>query len=334
MTLKPVAEPSQEPTLHPVAHPTLEPSKEPTKEPIAHPTTEPSQEPTQHPIAVPTDEPTKAPTDGPTEAPTDAPLAVPTMEPTLAPTMSPFIPAPPADFSKEDKEAYIEKLEDPTPDIVAPASEPVVLSGDIPAPANPLVEIAEEAAAADEAAAVAEEVQPGKEHKESIAEAAADVAGVEVPVDKSVPVAADIDGAFFCKFTYTKAQGPSKVPMGCALVSASNVDAMADGETSPAAFICSSSSADLKVDASKLAELGLVVGGDSTISYIKPGSKTSITWFVEDSFAGQKYTYTSGYHPTITNVHMPGSAFGNDAIKSLIMKSSAIAKEVVTPDEC
>lgn len=118
-TLEPVAKPTNEPISHPTQLPTLEPTGRPqagpTMEPIAHPTLaptlEPSHVPTDEPHANPSQAPTNEPVSEPTLEPSREPISDPTSEPvaesTSAPSKEPtFMPVevvlPAEDVVKED----------------------------------------------------------------------------------------------------------------------------------------------------------------------------------------------------------------------------------------
>jgi hypothetical protein len=115
----------------------------------------------------------------------------------------------------------------------------------------------------------------------------------------------------------------SELPSGCALISKDNIEDMRSGDNTVAAYICSIDTKPVNVNTEKLATLGLVVDGVSQVSFIAPGKLTSIQWFVQDNQKGPSSTYTSGWHPYLTDVHLKDSPLGNDAVLSMIMKSTA-----------
>lgn len=251
------------------------------------------------------------------------PISTPTLSPTLEPTLSPLIP--PTTLTLEEQKDFL------TPDIPnLPTDEViVVIPSDEPAPPSAVVEEVQAAIAEDEVKTAAEEAAP-----------AVAIVDSDKPVDPDTPlpepvvVATTDPGLKLCAFTFIKAEGPTFVPYGCALLASRNLDGLQVGAASPAAFICSTSAESLitEVDFEKLKLVE--PSGKSDISYIKPGSKTSVTWFLSKDATGQKYTYTSGYHPLMTSVHMPNSPLGNDAVKSIIMKSTADPKVIKLPAQC
>jgi len=322
-SVEPTHEPTKEPTLTPTASPTQEPTKEPTLHPISEPTLEPTQEPSFHPTPAPSVEPTHEPTETPVSEPTLEPISTPTFSPTLEPTLSPLIP--PTTLSLEEQKDFL------SPDVPNLPSDEVIVV--IPSEEAP------------PASAVVEAVQAEVADAKIDADAAAAVPDV-APIDSDKPIDADTPlpapeivvtadpGTKLCAFTFIKAEGPTLVPYGCALLATKNLDALQVGVASPAAFICSTS-AEALISEVDFEKLKLVKpSGESEISYIKPGSKTSVTWFLSKDATGQKYTYTSGYHPLMTSVHMPNSKLGNDAVRSIIIKSTADPKVIVLPTQC
>jgi hypothetical protein len=163
--------------------------------------------------------------------------------------------------------------------------------------------------------------------------AAAAAASAYQPVSPAyAPNPADIKTQFCGPITYTKGSDDVLVPAGCALITNENVDELADGGSTSAAYICSVDSNPVNINAVKLSDLGLVINGVSDISYIQPGPSTSIQWFVQDNQAGPSATWTSGWHPDLTNVHLHGIDQGNDAVLSLVMKSTATSVKI--PSVC
>jgi hypothetical protein len=240
----------------------------------------------------------------------------PTKEPTHEPTLSPEIPPAPKDFSQADINAFMAEKDAPEP-VPEPPGEPVVIQApaadnddapDVPPAPPAAAEIAKEAAVAD---AIANGKDP---------EAAA-----KAPVEPVLAPAKPEDvKTKYCPFVYTASGNAPSVPVGCALLAADNLENLSSGSTSKAAYICSIDTGAIQISSAKLDDWGL----SGSISYIKPGSLTSVTWFVDGDFTGPQYTYTSGFHPKLENVHMPGSILGNDHIKSVIVKSTATTIDV------
>lgn len=124
----------------------------------------------------------------------------------------------------------------------------------------------------------------------------------------------------YCAYTHTKKEGYTKVPTGCIIIADENIDALPVGETANAAVACGMAPDNgegvVKMDEERLNSFAVMMAGG--ISYIKPGAKTSATFFNSGDFTGASYTYTSGFHPPITN-----TANYNDNIKSIKITTTA-----------
>jgi len=351
-TATPTASPSQNPTLQPTLSPTIEPTAKPSREP----TTEPTLAPVVSPTFAPSKEPIASPTLEPTPEPSVSPIAAPTQEPTVGDK----IPKKPANMSDKEWEDALEyekkkasKAEAlPEPAVVeqAPNVTNVDKEGegsdeqeakekqdklDADAiPANPIVkaienEIADNQAEAIEAAKEKEDEAVALAKNESIPE----VQRKTPSPDALIPSGSD--AIRYCAYTHTKVPGYVKVPVGCTLAADENVDALQDGEKANAVLVCGLAEKgleemDIKMNQARLNSFAIMMAGG--ISYIKPGEKTSATFFNNGDFTGQNYTYTSGFHPAITN-----SANFNDNINSLIVTtraSEADFRNIVLPDVC
>merc|ERR1711916_345889 len=261
-------------TLAPVVSPTFAPSKEP----IASPTLEPTPEPSVSPIAAPTQEP----------------------------TVGDKIPKKPANMSDKEWEDALEyekkkasKAEAlPEPAVVEQAAKEKQDKLDADAiPANPIVkaienEIADNQAEAIEAAKEKEDEAVALAKNESIPE----VQRKTPSPDALIPSGSD--AIRYCAYTHTKVPGYVKVPVGCTLAADENVDALQDGEKANAVLVCGLAEKgleemDIKMNQARLNSFAIMMAGG--ISYIKPGEKTSATFFNNGDFTGQNYTYTSGF---------------------------------------
>jgi hypothetical protein len=313
----PTFEPSQEPTKKPTFMPSQEPTNEPTKKPSLEPTAKPSQEPTydpsQQPTPAPSKEPTFEPTNEPVSSPTTEPVASPTFEPSAEPTLSPE--KPPTNLSPAEQKAFIEALDNP-PVVPNAPSEPIVIQP----PAEDNDDAPKSPPEAPAAIAVAKEE--------------ADVAGspdVVVPHYEDKP--ADVKTQYCGPVVYTKGSGPVSVPEGCALLTVDNIDDMANGDSTNAAYICSVDTKPVSVGPDQLEKLGFITDGSSKISYIAPGPLTTIKWFIEKDLTGSSQTYTSSWHPALTNIAFkPSNNKANDAVRSLSMTSKATS--AVLPAAC
>jgi hypothetical protein len=312
-TYEPTAEPTLAPTEEPISQPTIKPTLEPTVAPISTPTHEPTAEPTLGPSPVPTDAPVSNPTLNPISTPTIEPSPYPTLKPTLEPTFKDIVKPPNMsedEFKKVediiDQEKKFDEIEASSP------SKPIVIQEPEESPEAP---ISPDSPPAD---------------NKSI-----DESGNIKPVGEGAIYAPDYDNSVnfkICSFTFTKRANPVEVPYGCALISVSELNSLPAGVSAQSAYICGSEEA--KIDSKLLKKAGLVsADSKSDISTIIPGKDTGVTFYISEDFTGTHYTYTSGYHPDLTQIHLHGSNKGNDAIKSLIFNSNA-KPDMSYPPEC
>lgn len=363
-TSAPIADPTAAPTTSPVANPTqlptIEPSLSPTTKPTAKPSREPTTEPTLAPVISPTLEPSIAPISAPTLEPSLEPTLAPVAVPTQEPTVGDKIPKKPATMSDEEWEEALEyekkkatkaeALPEPPKVEQKPNATMIDQEGEGSAekealekedqknvdaiPENPIVkaienEIADNKAEAIENAAEKANITTAIEKNTSIPEE------LKKPPSPDALIPSGSDAIRYCAYTHTKEPGYVKVPVGCTLVADENIDALQDGKKANAALVCGlaeqgTEKMDIKMNQARLNSFAIMMAGG--ISYVKPGEKTSATFFNNGDFTGPKYTYTSGFHPAITN-----SANFNDNINSLIVTttaSDADFKSLVLPEVC
>jgi hypothetical protein len=137
----------------------------------------------------------------------------------------------------------------------------------------------------------------------------------------------------YCPFTFVSSGKNISAPEGCTLFADKNLNVLAAGQSSVALYVCSVDRSPVKIDAAQLQSYGMLdSNGNSIISFIEPGPLNSLTWFILDKFSGDSVTYESGWHPSLTDVHMRGSTKGNDAVLSVILRSTATS--VSMPSQC
>jgi len=347
-TATPVANPTASPSSAPVANPTQQPTTEPSFSPTMQPTAKPSREPTV--------EPTEAPVISPTFLPSIAPISTPTLEPTLEPSLAPVstptqeptvgdkVPKKPAAMTDDEWNEAIEyekKKADvaealPEAPVVRQAVNITKIEGDGSDEdvAKDKAEEADEDAipVAPAVKAIEDEIADNKaedmeEAADKVEKAALVANNASIPeVQKKSPspdalIASGSDAIRYCAYTHTKEPGFVPVPVGCTLLGDENIDALPDGETANAALVCGlaeegTDEMKIKMNEARLNSFAILMSGG--ISYVKPGAKTSATFYNNGDFTGASYTYTSGFHPPITN-----SANFNDNIKSLTVISTA-----------
>ena len=363
-TAAPIATPTATPTNAPVANPTqvptFEPSLSPTTKPTAKPSREPTTEPTLAPVVSPTFEPSNEPISTPTMEPSVEPTALPISSPTQEPTVGDKVPKKPPNMSDDEwqdaldyekkKASRAEALPEPPVVEQAPNITNVDKEGegsdeqeakekqekeDADAiPENPIVEAIKNEIADNEAEKV-EEAADKAEEADAIAKNASIPEVLKKSPSPDALIPSGSDAIRYCAYTHTKEPGYVKVPVGCTLIADENIDAIQDGEKANAALVCGLAEKglekmDIKMNEARLNSFAVMMAGG--ISYVKPGEKTSATFYNNGDFTGPSYTYTSGFHPAITN-----TAKYNDNIHSLIVTTTASSddfEKLELPDVC
>jgi len=315
-TENPTLFPTLSPTLAPTLHPTMEPTFSPSAEPSEKPTEEPTAEPSTEPVANPTAEPTLKPSGEPSHEPTKRPSPSPSLEPTLQPSLG-EAPEKPDDMPQEEYEEILQhqRSKELNPIDAAPEPAKPLIGGD-EAPPSPVEKI------------VNDEVKQ-KQREESEEDGNENNKRADSPNKILEPPR---DTVFYCAYTHTKVEGPTRVAKGCVLIADENIDALQNGHVANAGLICGMSGEEvMHITYKKLQQFEVLARGG--VSYIKPGSLTGVTFFVDDGFKGANYTFTSGYHPPITNGELAGTGTNfNDNIKSMKITSTAVPKDFENPD--
>ena len=147
------------------------------------------------------------------------------------------------------------------------------------------------------------------------------------PPSGIIPAPFSVGNVKFCPFTFIKKAHEVESIGGCALISVSVLNELKVNATAFSAYICGGG--ELMVNDTSLIRAGFLdAQKKSYISDIIPGSQTSVTFFLRNDFNGTKYTFTSGFHPYLTKINLPGGF-----VKSLIYKSS-VSLNMNFPVEC
>jgi len=252
------------------------------------PTPKPIANPTSNPIAYPTVSPTFAPVVLPIINPTASPVPNPTALPTLTPTNYP--------------------ISTPT---FNPTNEPTIKPTLEPTLGKPPPGISKQ------------------EANKLLAEGREQAMEVEIEEEQQdkLPAPFSVGAAKICPFSFIKKSDEVESRGGCAIISVLLLNELKLNATAFSAYICGGGNA--MVNDTSLIQAGFLDDyKKSYISDIIPGSQTSVTFFLRNDFNGTKYTFTSGFHPYLTKINLPGGF-----VKSLIFQSTASPK-MILPSEC
>jgi hypothetical protein len=154
------------------------------------------------------------------------------------------------------------------------------------------------------------------------------------PQPTFAPTATPLIGENFCTFTYTKKitdnslSDEVKVAEGCAVLAVDDFDFLKIGATTKILYVCTIKGQPVKISESSLQKIGL----QDAITSVMPGIQTSVVMYSGANFDGLQATYTSAWHPPLTDFHFPGSTLGNDAVQSLVLTTTATT--FTLPDLC
>ena len=121
-------------------------------------------------------------------------------------------------------------------------------------------------------------------------------------------------------------------PKGCALFAVDDLSFLPSGSNTPAFYGCADDSSTIYITPDELARVGLMVDGKSQVTSIYPGPAVFVTFYTEPDFTGYEYSFNANYHHELTHFHFEGTSLGNDAIKSIKIKS--LTSSFALPDEC
>ena len=292
------ATPTFEPIVSPDNHnPTLEPTHEPTKNPVASPTVVP----TLAPSVVPSFEPTMGPNPNPTMEPTNLPVSTPTDAPISNPTAAPFHDPTPVPTFKPSHVPTIEPTNDSQSNLTPDQDESSSNTG-----------ASDESAAADADASSA--------------------SGESANADADASSADNGGQLNYCGFTFYKGTHDMSAPKGCALFANDDLTFLTQGANTPAFYGCADDSSTIYITPDELTKVGLMVDGKSQVTSIYPGPAVFVTFYTEPDFTGYEYSFNANYHHELTHFHFEGTSLGNDAIKSIKIKS--LTSSFQLPDEC
>jgi len=124
-------------------------------------------------------------------------------------------------------------------------------------------------------------------------------------------------------FKYVAGKSEYAQPPGCVLLSVNQLEALSTGQTSVAVRVCATTATSpVKLDAHALAELNLVVDGNSLISSIVQGPQVKVDYYSGASFSGFFDSWSPG-PLTIKTYQAPPYQGVNDNVKSVVLYSKA-----------